>query len=122
MMRSAVRKLLVLLGVIRRPDILSRVVSQHPSPDQMVPKVLAVVIDGGRAKWACLRCPCGCGDKIQLSLNPTRRPRWAVRVDWLERPTVEPSIHQTDGCRSHFWIRSGRVVWCKTDTAARDRS
>ncbi len=115
MWRTPLRQLLVLVGIIPRPNVLARIVSRHPAPQQLVAELLAVVVDSGHAKWACLRCPCGCGDKIQLSLNPTRRPRWAVRIDWLGRPSVEPSIHQLDGCRSHFWIRGGRIIWCKDD-------
>jgi hypothetical protein len=115
MWQQMARYVLVLVGIIPRPAILARVVNQHPTPQQLLVTVLSVVIDGGHTKWACLLCPCGCGDRIQLSLNPSRRPRWLVRIDWLERPTVEPSIHQLDGCRSHFWIRSGQIIWCKDD-------
>jgi hypothetical protein len=115
MWRTIVRQVLVLTRVIPPPEVLASVVGRHPAPQQLVPELLVVVIDNGHPKWACLRCPCGCGDKIQLSLNPRRRPRWSVRIDWLNRPTLEPSIHQLDGCRSHFWMRSGRIIWCKDD-------
>jgi len=65
-----------------------------------------------RWKWACLRCPGGCGEILLLSLNPTGRPRWTAAIDWLGRPTVQPSVKQLDGCRCHFWIRCGMVEWC----------
>lgn len=113
MWATALREVLCFLRIIPRPGILARVADRHPTPQQLVAGVLVVVGDRHRKKWACLRCPCGCGDKIQLSLSPERRPRWSVKIDWLARPSVEPSVHQLDGCRSHFWIRRGRIVWCK---------
>lgn len=71
-----------------------------------------VVRDGPIDKWICLRCPCGCGEKIMLNLSAKKSPRWRVTTDWLRRPTVEPSVLQVSGCRSHFWIKGGRVDWC----------
>jgi hypothetical protein len=40
-----------------------------------------------------------------------RSPRWRVAIDWFDRPTLEPSVWQTDGCYSHFWVKQGRIVW-----------
>ncbi|MEJ0098512.1 MAG: DUF6527 family protein [Pseudomonadota bacterium] len=115
MFRGIVRAILVAIRAIPRPDLIARVIQQHPTPQQVSPGVLTLVIDAGHQKWACFRCPCGCNDRIQLSLNPNRRPRWSVRMDWLHRPTVSPSVNQTTGCRSHFWIRSGQIEWCARD-------
>lgn len=112
MWRSLVRRTLVAVGIIPRPDIVARVMDRHPTPGDLPPGVLVVVEDGDRAKWACLRCPGGCGEKLQLSLNPSRRPRWAVSLDRLYRPSVSPSVHQLNDCRCHFWIRGGQVEWC----------
>lgn len=106
------RWLLIHTRRISRPDLVMLVMDRHPKPDDLIPGRLVVVQDGPVQKWACFRCPCGCGARMQLSLNPTRRPRWSVSADWLRRPTVAPSVHQRDGCRAHFWIRKGRVEWC----------
>ncbi|MGB4950377.1 MAG: DUF6527 family protein [Rhizobiaceae bacterium] len=67
----------------------------------------------GVDKWACFRCPCGCGETIKLSLSKNRRPRWTAISDWLKRPAISPSVRQTNECRCHFWIRQGRIDWCK---------
>lgn len=83
-------------------------VREHLSPD-----IVAVVGDPHAPKWANFLCPCGCGAPLLLSLNPQRRPRWTVTQTWSARPTIKPSIRRPDGCRSHFWIRAGKVDWCK---------
>lgn len=106
------RSCLAGLGFIPKSDLVARIVSRHPDMEEVVPGELVVVRDG-IDKWACFRCPGGCGECIKLSLNPKRRPRWSTTVDWLGRPTVSPSIRQTSDCRCHFWVREGQVSWCE---------
>jgi hypothetical protein len=35
-----------------------------------------------------------------------------ILKDARGRPTLRPSVWLRTGCRSHFWIRDGRVEWC----------
>ena len=112
MWHNGFRRLLVKVGIIRRPDLVGRLMDRHPNPDEL-PGLLVIVKDGGHLKWACFRCPGGCGEKLQLSLNQARRPRWTVRLDWLQRPTVTPSVHQLNACRCHFVLKAGVVNWCE---------
>ena len=107
------RALLIWFGLIRKPDFLMVVVPDHPSPAQIAAGVIYVVGGPGYQKWAFLRCPTGNGDIIQLSLQPKHRPRWEIARDFLGRPTVYPSVRQTEGSYAHFWIRSGAVQWCE---------
>lgn len=100
------------LGLIEF-DLLSRKSEIYPGEEQVVPGELVFVVDAGIEKWACFKCPGGCGTTIPLSLSPKRRPRWAVALDWFQRPTVKPSVHQKNDCGCHFWITKGRIDWCK---------
>ncbi|WP_420496783.1 DUF6527 family protein [Szabonella alba] len=59
-----------------------------------------------------MRCPCGCGDIIELLVIAEAKPRWDVGADRERRPTLSPSVWRKTGCRSHFWVRRGRVQWC----------
>jgi hypothetical protein len=83
----------------------------NPTRESPPPRRIIVVGGLGYRKWAYLRCPCGCGEVIMLSLANSRGPRWNVKVYWFGRPTIEPSVRQTTGCYSHFWIRGGLVDW-----------
>ncbi|WP_333722496.1 DUF6527 family protein [Agrobacterium tumefaciens] len=49
---------------------------------------------------------------IALSLNPSRRPKWQVTLDFWSRPTIKPSVHQLNECGCHFWITNGTIDWC----------
>ncbi|MBX9609845.1 MAG: hypothetical protein K2Y51_26810 [Gammaproteobacteria bacterium] len=60
-----------------------------------------------------MRCPCGCGQSIELMLINDVNPRWDVHIDSKKRPSLYPSIWKQTGCRSHFWLKEGRVSWCE---------
>ena len=111
--RDLLSRILIDLGVIPRPHLYGRIMDRHPTPDELREGILVLVKDSGHLKWACFRCPCGCGEKLQLSLNPSRRPRWIVTFDSFLRPTVSPSIHQLNACQCHFWIKRGMIQWCR---------
>jgi hypothetical protein len=112
-LQEIILRVLIWLGLIRQPDYLMQLVSDHPDHAQMQPGLIYVV--GGRSyqKWAYFLCPTGNGELIQLSLQAKQRPRWEIRQDFLGRPTVYPSVRQLEGSFAHFWIRSGQVVWCE---------
>lgn len=71
-----------------------------------------VVTSHGYKKWAQFQCPCGCGEVILLNLSPSRRPRWQVHKTLFCQATLSPSIWRTEGCRSHFFLRRGKIEWC----------
>jgi len=62
---------------------------------------------------AAMVCPCGCGDLIQLALDPSGRPRWDFTLDDKNQITLTPSVHRKIRCRSHFILRKGKVLWCE---------
>lgn len=107
------RILLIWLGIIPQPDLLVRVVSDHPAPESIEPGCIYVVGGPGYKKWAYFRCPADTTEIIQLSLMQNRRPRWDVTIDFLNRPTVNPSVRQLEGSYAHFWVKKGCVEWCK---------
>lgn len=110
-MRRWLAKLLRWLQLLRF-EFQSRVRPTFPDSTMLKPGEVVVVEDAGVRKWACLLCPGGCGANIALSLNPSRRPRWRIVLDFWRRPTIEPSVHQTNACGCHFFIKEGRVEWC----------
>jgi hypothetical protein len=110
--RALCRALLVWLRIIPTPNLLARIVADHPSPDNLEVDWIYVVGGPGYQKWAYFRCPADNDEIIQLSLIPNHRPRWSIAIDFLQRPTIYPSVRQLDGSYAHFWIRKGRINWC----------
>lgn len=55
-------------------------------------------------------CACGCGSKIRTPLGPTE---WSFE-ETPDGPTLYPSIgNWQQACKSHYWIRRGKVIWAK---------
>ncbi len=95
--------------LMRRPRYLMKTAPEAPAPEELRPSVIVLEIRGGHLKWAHLSCP-KCGDHIQLPL--AGKQRWSVNVDYLRRPTIAPSIWETDSCGAHFFVRKGELLWC----------
>jgi hypothetical protein len=89
-----------------------RVVEGDSLPLLMPRRDLVLARDDGEDWCVGMRCPCGCGDVIELLVLAEARPRWNLSVDASGRPTLAPSVWRQSGCRAHFWIRSGRIHWC----------
>ncbi|MEL6787877.1 MAG: DUF6527 family protein [Cyanobacteria bacterium J06607_15] len=111
--RNLVRKVLVKLKLIAEPNFNCSVVLEHPTPAEIRYGQISLVATPKIQKWACFKCPGGCGETISLSLSKKRRPRWTTSLDWLGRPSIHPSIRQQNQCRCHYWIRKGVVNWCR---------
>lgn len=111
-LRRLARWGLIKFGIIPRPDFLARKVSEHLASDNIETGWIYVVGGKGYQKWAYFRCPKHDAEIIKLSLMPNHRPRWAIHIDFIERPTITPSVRQLDGSFSHFWLKKGQVEWC----------
>ena len=88
-----------------------KVVYDNPNPERLKQNIIYVVGNEKFAKWAYLKCPSRCGEVIMLSLIQSAKPFWNIKRDKLGRPTIYPSIHKLDGCKSHFWLRRGKLRW-----------
>lgn len=109
---AAIRSLLIAIGLIANPQYLFRLVGEHPVDDEIEDGVVYVVGGKDYQKWAYFRCPTDRSEIIQLSLMRKHRPCWRVSSDWLQRPTIYPSVRQTAGSFAHFWMAKGQVSLC----------
>ena len=63
-----------------------------------------------RFQTAVHRCCCGCGEEVVTPIHPTE---WRLQVA-ENQVTLRPSIGNWNiACRSHYWIKAGRVVWAR---------
>lgn len=65
--------------------------------------------------YVVLACPCGCGETVHLSLLEDDRPRWQLTQHENATVTLFPSVWRSVGCRSHFFVRRGKIQWCQQD-------
>lgn len=80
-------------------------------PERLPKRDLVLAREGGEDWCVGFHCPCGCGRVVELLLVAEAKPRWDLYLD-KGRPTLSPSVWLKSGCRSHFWIRDGRIRWC----------
>lgn len=86
-------------------------VEDNPDHKKVTGRKLFVVGGKKYSKWVFMKCPCGCGEVLTLSLMKNHTPSWTLKVDKFSRATLSPSIWKQDGCKSHFWIRKGKLEW-----------
>lgn len=85
-------------------------------PDVWDENSLYLVGDNNAYWMAALVCPCGCGCLIQLALDSTGHPRWKVSINKMMGATLKPSVHRKVGCRSHFFVQEGKIIWCHEES------
>lgn len=74
-------------------------------PETVLAGVLFVSTDYATAVHLCA---CGCGVKVVTPLAPSD---WSVTFNGVS-VGLSPSIgNWSFPCRSHYWIRNGRVIW-----------
>lgn len=81
-------------------------------PERLPFRNLVLAREDGEDWCIGMRCPCGCGAKLELLVLPGVKPRWDIALDG-GFPSLRPSVALRRGCRSHFWLRKGKVVWCE---------
>jgi hypothetical protein len=77
----------------------------------------SVYVVGIAFPWCvAMLCPCGCRHVLHMSLLQDASPRWTM-VDHTDGTlSLHPSVWRQVGCRSHFFLRKGRVRWCGVGT------
>jgi hypothetical protein len=82
-------------------------------PRRLRQRTLYIITEGGLSIHASMLCPEGCGAVINLNLLPDDHPCWRLIVDDRGKPTLHPSVWRREDCGAHFFLRSGRVIWCR---------
>ena len=82
------------------------------TPPQKLPRRNLVLAREDKEDWAAaFRCPCGCGKRLELLLIEEAKPPWSINISKEGKPALHPSVWLKGGCKSHFWLRNGKVIW-----------
>jgi hypothetical protein len=81
-------------------------------PDKLQKAIIYLAGEGENLWAAAMICPCGCGEVIELNLLKQARPCWSAVEHSDGTVTLAPSVWRQKGCRSHFIVRHGEIVWC----------
>lgn len=100
----------VLALIIRRRRV--RIVKGDSLPLKLPLFDLVLARDEDEDWCVGFRCPCGCNQRVELLIIEEAKPRWDIEINQDLRPTLTPSVWLNKGCKSHFFVRSGRIEWC----------
>ena len=76
-------------------------------PKELQPDTVYVSMENETVAHSCF---CGCGGRIVTPLSPAA---WKLTFDG-DSISLHPSIGNWNlECKSHYWIRGGRVVWAE---------
>lgn len=81
-------------------------------PKQMPLRTIVVAAEDDEFWCVGLKCPCGCDYTIELPVIKEAKPRWDIKFNSQNKISLHPSVFLKKGCKSHFWIKNGKVVWC----------
>ena len=88
------------------------IIIEADTPPHKLPRRNLVLAREENEDWAvAFLCPCGCGSRLELLLIKEAKPNWSISLGPGDRPTLHPSVWLTKGCKSHFWLRGGKVFW-----------
>ena len=82
-------------------------------PKRPEKNVVYLVSHLGYCWQVVMMCPCGCKKLLYMNAMPEYHPCWKYTIDKNERISLSPSIHRMVGCKSHFFVRNGRIDWCR---------
>lgn len=100
------------------PYPMAQRVDEPPVDAQVRMGDFLVVQNRERPKWVLFQCPCGCRQVITLSLQSQHRPHWRLTENSKGAPSLKPSVWRDVGCKSHFFISEGYVLWARDDPSA----
>jgi hypothetical protein len=81
-------------------------------PDRLEKSKVYLAGEDDHLWGAAMICPCGCGETIELNLLKQARPCWNATEHSDGSVTLSPSVWRQKGCKSHFFVRRGKIDWC----------
>lgn len=80
-------------------------------PQKLKYRTIYLTANDGYVWQAMMLCPCGCGIKLFINLIEEQKPSWYYTVNENNDISLYPSIHRKVDCKSHFFLRKGKVIW-----------
>lgn len=80
-------------------------------PDSLVKKTIYVIGEQGYYWQLLMKCPCGCNTILYMNLMEDQKPCWSYIINKSKIISIRPSVNRMVGCRSHFFIREGKLIW-----------
>lgn len=76
-------------------------------------KTIYLITHMGHCWQVVMICPCGCKKLLHMNTVKDHHPYWRFEIHANGSLSLHPSIHRQVGCKSHFFVRCGKINWCR---------
>ena len=80
-------------------------------PDKFNSRTIYIISNDNFHWQVVMLCPCRCNKTLHMNLIKGNHPNWRFEIDKKKLISVYPSINRTVGCKSHFFIKKGKIIW-----------
>lgn len=80
-------------------------------PDHLRSGTVYLIGNDGYFWQMLMICPCGCKKALYMNLIEDYDPYWKYEIRG-KTISISPSINRMVGCRSHFFLKNGKIEWC----------
>lgn len=103
-------------GPARRLVVMGEAEYRYEAEAKLVKPGDAALVVRGRTRSVVMACPDGCGETLVVNIDPRAGKAW--RIDTRgEGLTLYPSVWRDGGCKSHFIVWRGFLIWCDRFTS-----
>ncbi|TLX27435.1 hypothetical protein FE904_00120 [Chryseobacterium indologenes] len=79
-------------------------------PEKISPMKLYFIGEYQNYWQVVMLCPCGCGSPLHMNLLEEYFPYWEYKIE-DGKVSLFPSIDRFVGCKSHFHLIKGKIIW-----------
>ena len=97
-------------GNIIAEPIYSYVYSEDV-PDTIDEGILYLIGTDNYYWQAIMKCPCGCNNNLHMNMIEDYDPYWTYKISSENKISLSPSVDRMIGCKSHFFLRNGKIIW-----------
>lgn len=80
-------------------------------PDELKSDLLYIISNDNFQWQIVMLCPCGCKKILHMPLIKEGHAKWKYEIDKRNRISLHPSVNRIVGCKSHFFVRKGKIIW-----------
>ncbi len=106
-----IKRLFIWLQNLFRQERLYRAKFVNDIPDKLTYKEIYIIENEGCNWQAVMICPCGCNKILHMNLMEEYHPSWKFTLLKKDIISLNPSINRIVGCKSHFFVTEGKVIW-----------
>ena len=97
-------------SIFKRKETLYNIFFDEDLLEKISSKKLYLIGENENYWQVVMICPCGCDTALHMNLLEDYFPYWKYKIE-QGKISLSPSIDRFVGCKSHFFLTDGKVIW-----------